>query len=255
MTGAEYLRTWGGENISVSYFINAPHKSSSTDLFRIAFDDTPETTNDINNPQFGRLGVSTSPRKKGRVHSIQLQPGRCDVVLHPAGDEVGAGGFPELIEDIGNALDFACDAALRLASEFHVVSRLAINLRVSRHFADLRSANAEIEKVLPVEFNAGELRDFIIQLNSRATIGQREINRLMKWSTEPVQVFAEAAFGQFLSPGTPNQMLIREFWAAAVQYDFNTVVPAPIFTTEEARESITTIKDYLIAARREEIFT
>ncbi|MGO8466562.1 hypothetical protein AB9F45_18605 [Rhizobium leguminosarum] len=253
MTAASDLSTWGAENIQASFFVNAPHKISPADLFRMAFGEDAETTNEASSPQFGRLGIA-SVVKGGRAKSVQAQPGRVDVVFHPSGIDIASGGFPELHRDIDATVEDVRAATSNIADQLKMINRVAINVRLAKHSDDMDGASNELIEVLPTKgLKLGGVRDFLLQMNSRTTHDGFELNRLVKWSTEVVQVFADAAFSQF-TPGGPSQMLLREFWAAAVQFDFNSVVPGPILTPEEARACLATIAKELITARHKEIF-
>ncbi|ANK90630.1 MULTISPECIES: hypothetical protein [Rhizobium] len=253
MEAVSRLSTWGAENIQASLFMNAPHKVTPAELFQMAFGAEAETTNEASHPQFGKLGIA-STAKDGRTRSVQAQPGRVDVVFHPSGLEIASGGFPELQNDIDDAVESVREAASKIADSLILINRAAINVRLAKHSNDMDEADNELIKVLPAKgLNIKGVRDFLLQMNSRITDGGFELNRLVKWSTEIVQVYADAAFGQF-TPGGPSQMLLREFWAAAVQFDFNTVVPGPILSPKEARDGLAIIAKTLVAARRQEIF-
>lgn len=246
MAGRGDILAWEAENIQISLFSNAPHQFSATTLFVAAFDEEPSASNENNHPQLGRLGSASSPAAGRMLRTLQLQPGRCDIILHPSGDDLLQNKYPAKIRDVPEQLDLLVGAMLRLVGKVSQVSRIAINCRFAQHFETLEDANSVVSKVLPVAMDLDKgRRDFILQYNIRASVNGHPLNRLMKWAVEPVQVFGG------IDP--TQQAVIREFWAAVVHLDFNTVVPRPIFKDEEVGVALQSLRESFLKARKDNL--
>lgn len=244
MAGRGDILAWGLENAALSYFSAAPHTVPASELFGKAFGSAPVSSSDNMHPQLGRLGNAVSRPVANFVQSVQLQPGRFDIAIAPSGDELGVGGYPAKKDDVITALNELAAASKRLIGDLRQVNRVALNVRFSRHSETVEEANREIAKIVPVNMDLGSQRDFVLQSNWRGSEAGVGMNRIVKWSSEPVQVIS-GPFGDF---GQPS--LLREFWAAIVHFDFNTLVPRPIFTNEELSTAVDALVEAVSKARK-----
>lgn len=244
MSGRGDILSWDAESIVFSLFSAKPHLESAANLFRVAFGAEPVAANENTHQQLGKLGSASSRPEAGMVRVVQLQPGRCDIALHPTGDQVANGSYPSTIKDFWVQVDLICAAAEKLISRVPEINRVALNCRFSLHFETVDEANAEMKKVLPFAFDLTSERDFILQFNKRGTQAGVALNRILKWACEPIQVIG-SPYGE-LGPSS----VLREFWAAVVHFDFNTVAPRPIFSLQEAAAGLNAVRDAVVKIRK-----
>lgn len=247
MTGRGDILQWNAESVQASFFTGRPHELSASAMFKKAFNEEPGATNESMHPQVGRVGAASSIPQNGFTYTIQLQPGRCDVSVTPMADAVTMGSYPPKISDVVAEITKVCTALENASVGVSQVGRSAVICRLVKNFERIEEANHEIGKVLPVKFDLETERDFAIQMNRRGTQDGFAINRLVKWSVEPVQFFGSAN-------GDPTQAtMFREFWSSVILMDFNTVVPRSIFKDEEVIPSLRACRDALINARRDNL--
>lgn len=244
MSGRGDILSWNAENIVFSLFSAKPHQESAANLFREAFGTDPVAANENTHPQLGKLGSASSRPDAGMVRVVQLQPGRCDIALHPSGDQVALGSYPSTLKDFLVHVDLICADAAKLISKVPEINRVALNCRFSRHFETVEEANAELKKVLPFAFDLTSERDFVLQFNRRGTEAGVALNRILKWVCEPIQVIG-SPYGE-LGPSS----VLREFWAAVVHFDFNTVAPRPIFSPQEVAAGLSAVRDGVVKVRK-----
>jgi hypothetical protein len=224
------IANWGAENLQVNIFNGAPHKVGAAELFRVAFNEDPTNTSENVHPQLGRQGSANAPGPGEMVRLVQILPGRCDLMIISGDPNWRPSQYPVTTHEPATCLSMLVDAAAKITDKFDVVSRLAVNGRFVKHFETLEEANAEISTVLPPAMAVPpSARDFILQQNVRNHVDGYHLNRIVKFAVEPIQVFNGP-----LNDATQST-LIREFWAAVVHLDFNTVIPGPIFKQTEVR--------------------
>jgi hypothetical protein len=243
MSQAAEISSWGIQSATVSLFINGAHKASPSELYQLAYRERAAVTNEVTNPQFGTLGQATSDQQKATVYAVQLQPGRLDFAF---GATLGDDSLPSLQSDVVAVVSKLCGSTSNALPAIEEIARIAINVRLAKFFAELPAANTEIAGLLPFKLELGTNRDFIFQLNSRATEGNLEFNRILKWSSETIQLLSGVSTdgSQVIMPS-----FSRELWAASVHFDFNSVVPRPIFKIAEAAAAIDVIGKSILKAR------
>jgi hypothetical protein len=233
------ISAWGAETVHFSFFLGGQNRSSPTDLFRKVFSEEPGSSSENLHIPLGRMGTASTTPVDGRMSTIQLQPGRCDLIFHPSGETVAGGEFPSVEADVLGVTRHAASIAEKLLEELSGITRLALNVRLARYSSDLNECNAAIETVVPVEMALEGVRDFVLQINRPGASGDVGINRILKWACEPIQVIADG-------PGTPipgSSTILREFWTAVVHLDYNTIVPHPIFSFSEAKGALSALVD------------
>lgn len=246
--GPELPKSWRAEHIQVSLFSHEPARKGASTLFHHAFGEEAYASNETTVPQFGRQGTASSGSVDGVVRTLQIQPGRCDLIVHPSGEETAKGAYPAKVEATVPAIDNLLDPMVRVASGFASVNRVAINCRFSWHFETIEESNKVLATLLPHGVPIDDnVRDFFFQRNVRRPFGNRLMNRLVKWSCEPMQVFAGPANDPL------NTALIREYWAAVVHLDFNSVVPAPIFNADDVAPAFQAIRDEIVRVLETEL--
>jgi hypothetical protein len=245
MPTSNVLEGWGVETATISLFVAGLHKSSPSTLYHLAFGEEPNVSNELNNPHAGKLGLAQSLPEEGFVRSVQLQPGRIDIVLQAMLDPQLLTGPRGLgIEDAFSKLD---RGARKILSASRDVLRIAVNARLTLGFEDLASANRKVEEILPYSLTIGDRRDFILQFNSRTQSSGLEFNRIMKWATESVTFFSGSLQDGF--PTIPPSSEGIDLWVSVVHFDFNTVVPRPIFSRDEAERAIDTLISSVLTTR------
>lgn len=236
---------WQAESVHAIIF-SQPTSDSVVSLFNTAFGVPPESSSENFHAQTGKVGSASSASVNLLQKTVSSQPGRIEIFAHSAGD--GPDGFPAKITDTLTAIEEISAAAQKVAKIISGVSRIAVHCRLTRHFDALEQANAQIGKVIPFTYDVKSRRDFMFQVNELTKVGNVDLNRIVKWSVDAVQVIMGGSpFGIMQTAG---HVIVKNSWAAVVHLDFNTVVPRPIFTTDEVIEALSVAEKEMIKTRK-----
>lgn len=239
---------WGADFVSAAFFVGAaPVTVSVSELFSLAYGVKPTQINENRHPG-GWIG--TAGNSDGAVtKTIQIQPGRIDLVISGAEAEFSSNPSPLSIQDVTVAMDELLAAARKIVSQFNVFVRLAVNCRLARHEKNIKDANKALLSVFPYKIPLDQESDFIFQINNGKQMPKFFMNRIVKWSVENIQILAATnPFGQLSS--ISSEQLVGNFYSGIVHMDFNSAPSHITWNADQVSEMLDIISSEVLRVRR-----
>lgn len=237
---------WHAESVHAIIFVQSTNLPSVSELYTSAFNAAPQSSSENTHPQIGKTGTAATVLDNQISKSVNALPGRVELVIQSAGD--GPDGYPMKIDDPRSAIEEIVGAAQKVVASLKEISRIAVHCRLVKNFEVIEQANAQISKIIPFTYEPASKRDFLFQINHATKINDIELNRILKYSVEAVQVITGVApFGMF----TGSPMAVKNIWASVIHLDFNTIVPRTrSFTSDEATAALEVAGKEVIHARK-----
>lgn len=229
---------WGAEVASVALFTQSTPNIPIATFFEKCFGQAPSNIHDSVQGA-GRIG-SAGKIFNGLTHAILVAPGRVDVNLQPP-ESSSLPTSPPLITDVAATLEAVSNFAKTAVGDVGPITRIAMNLRLASHHKTVEEANKKVLEILTAKLLLNDEVDFIYQINSPKRIDGFNINRIIRWSVENVQMIAAPTVGAHNM--STSQQVLNQFYSAFAHLDFNTVFAPTTFSPSEAVKVI----DALIA--------
>ncbi len=237
--------SWQAEAVSVSIFGGEPPGMRSlSDLFEAAYQIKPTQLNETMQVH-GRVGQAAAV-DGGATKVVVVQPGRIDINVEGVEALFSPSAAPPTVSDVQQAIEVSIDASKRLLRIVPDPIRLALNCRLVSHERNLRDANKRILTVLPVKIPLESESDFVFQINNPLKSEGVNINRIVKWSVEVIQLISATNIGSGFAP----TQSFSQFFSAITHLDFNTVASHIPMDFDQATNSLDVLSREVVKARR-----
>jgi len=219
------MTMWKSQSVQLVWFLSSVENVRASKVFEELTGSEPLSyqSNRVPNPTNPFLGVANGPHE-GFEFSVQIQPGRMDLVLTPTmeGQENVEG---LLLVETEKAVRTAVAAAANVGDISPV--RLALIINLFEPSESLSVSRALIEERIGFSPNIGEYSDLVFQINRRKQLAspEIEINRLLRYGSITLQTFSVS----FQPGGVPSPVTIAQF-GASLMVDINTIIDGRTFS-------------------------
>jgi len=233
------ISEWKALSGRITLFPTAPASSpapSALELYRQVWGDDPDNFQKQQNPL---LPTIAQGRRNGIMVQLLSQPVRTDFNLSAAPATALADRAPTSLPLIDDTRQLHAELmriidALAKVTIPTSVSSVAFNVQFITVKPSVAETNQTLAAVLPDQYRIKltDEQDFVLQINRphpSRNVENITINCITKWSMERLQVLSIRAVPAGVisaSIGMPN-VNVKQFIAASVRFDNNTVPPVP----------------------------
>ncbi|MER9840143.1 hypothetical protein NKJ59_02635 [Mesorhizobium australicum] len=214
------MADWRAQQIQFVWFLAEVDGLSAGDIFRQIWSTEPEQIqqNRAPNPSNPFLSVA-SIIEGGRTSQVQVQPGRVDVIYSADPLQEDQAAFHSLFDLVPNLTKMLQGVELNKIV-VRDAFRLAAVVTVLKPVSTYEHGVGEFIEALGFDFAVPNATDLVFQVNSRKSLGDVNVNRLIQLGTIGIHS------GNFtLMPGAriPMPDASTTQYAARRHFDFNTV--------------------------------